>query len=256
MNRLIEVGFAAAGHWKLNGAKLACELTRYATQVNVLYAFVSDGEVKYIGKTKSSLATRMAGYRNPAKSQTTNVGNNERIKTLLSNGGAVEILVLADNGLLHYGQFHLNLAAGLEDDLIRVINPEWNGGRKERIEGDEDVSIPAVMKAEEDIALAEAVENSSNSFSFVLHQTYFRTGFFNVGVSAAGLIGADGETIELYLGTRGKPILGKINRTANINGTPRIMGGTGLRDWFQAEANPMDQITVDVLSPVAIRLKV
>jgi len=39
--------------------------------------------------------------------------------------------VLADHGLLHYGGFHVNLAAGLEDSLIRDLNPPWNGGKKE-----------------------------------------------------------------------------------------------------------------------------
>ena len=38
----------------------------------------------------------------------------------------VEIYVLPDNGLMHYGGFHLNLAAGLEDSLIRDLEPPWN----------------------------------------------------------------------------------------------------------------------------------
>jgi hypothetical protein len=34
-------------------------------------------------------------------------------------------------GLLAYGGFHVNLAAGLEDSLILDLSPLWNGGRKE-----------------------------------------------------------------------------------------------------------------------------
>ncbi len=45
---------------------------------------------------------------------------------------SVEILVLPDNGLMHYGKFHLNLAAGLEDSMIRDIAPRWNGPKRSR----------------------------------------------------------------------------------------------------------------------------
>jgi hypothetical protein len=72
----------------------------------------------------------MSGYKNPGKTQTTNINNHRRIKELLSDGAAVEILALPD-WLVRYGQFCLNLAAGLEDDIIRVVDPEWNGGTSE-----------------------------------------------------------------------------------------------------------------------------
>jgi hypothetical protein len=40
-------------------------------------------------------------------------------------GGSVSILVLPDHGLLKYGGFHLNLAAGLEDDIVSQLKPRW-----------------------------------------------------------------------------------------------------------------------------------
>jgi hypothetical protein len=284
MNRLVEIGFQQAGHWLLHDGKISCELSRLATQRNILYAFVCDGEVKYIGKTVSPLATRMSGYRNPSPSQTTNIRNNARIAEMLATGAAVDIYALPDNGLLHYGRFHVNLAAGLEDDLIRVIDPPWNGGRKEipaatdgaalvPTTGDNaepDLPIPAgpghpvgparlVAPALKDPVRPEALyvrpQGGQSSFTFVLQPTYHRTGFFNVGVSAQAMIGADGETIEIYAADSEEPLLGKINRTANQNSTPRIMGGTGLRDWFQSAAGVMDTIHADVLSPTAIRLR-
>src|SRR5690606_15081324 len=93
------------------------------------------------------------------------------------------------------------------------------------------------------------------SFTLVLQPTYHRTGFFNVGVSSQALLGADGETIELYTDESEQPLLGKINRTANQNGSPRVLGGTGLRDWFQSAADVMDIVHVDVLSSTAVRLR-
>lgn len=245
MNRLLEIGFVPVGHWKLTNGKLECELNRHSTQKNILYAFVCDGQVKYVGKTVRPLAIRMAGYTAPSKTQSTNIRNNRRISELLSMGGGVEILALPDSGLLHYGQFHLNLAAALEDAIIRGINPEWNGGAvEEQISG-------ADMPSE----LVQSATNKIGSFSFTLHPTYYRTGFFNVSITSQQLIGGDGETIELFLGGATQPILGSINRRANSNGTPRIMGGSGLKDWFHENAREMSLIAVEVASPNAIRLR-
>jgi len=245
MNRLLEIGFEPAGHWLLEDNKLKFALTRHSTQKNILYAFVCDGQVQYVGKTIRALSTRMSGYKNPGKTQTTNINNHQRIMGLLSTGAAVEILALPDNGLLHYGQFHVNLAAALEDDIIRIMDPEWNGGT---VEGATDA--PASDAAEADLK-----SPATQTFTFILQPTYSRTGFFNVSVTAEKSFGADGETIELFLGSESQPILGTINRRANVNGTPRIMGGTGLRDWFNANAAVLGSIAVDVLSPTSIRLR-
>lgn len=245
MNRLLEIGFEPAGHWVLENEELSFELVRHSSQRNVLYAFVCDGHVKYIGKTARSLAARMEGYRRPEPTQSTNIRNHDRIMQVLAGGAAVEILVLPDNGLLHYGQFHINLAAGLEDDIIRVLNPEWNGGASEEITASSPEEAGTVTVSDQGIR---------GTFLFVLQPTYYRTGFFNVSVSSQRFFGADGETIELFLGSSQQPILGTINRRANLNGTPRIMGGTGLRDWFNANAAISGEIFVEVLSPTAIRL--
>lgn len=253
MNRLLEIGFEPAGHWILENDQIKCELVRHSSQRNILYAFVCDGEVKYVGKTVRALATRMAGYKTPSKTQTTNIANHRRIKQLLVQSVAVEIFALPDNGLLHYGQFHLNLAAALEDDIIRVIDPEWNGGAAESVVSVE-TSFPVAQATEHEQKL-ESAAPVTGTFSFILQPTYFRMGFFNAGVSAEKCLGADGETIELFLGDSMQPILGSINRRANGNGTPRIMGGKGLRDWFNAAVTVSASISVEVISPNAIRLK-
>ena len=244
MNRLLEIGFQPVGHWLLDENSLLLELVRHTSHKNILYAFVSDGEVKYVGKTTRTLAARLAGYRTPSSTQATNLRNHHRIKASLASGAAVEILALPDNGQLRYGQFHLNLAAGLEDDIIRVVAPEWNGSVPEpepatADAGDEDQrELPTVV----------------GSFTFTLQPTYFGRGFFNVGAASQHYLGSDGETIELYLDEEAKPVLGTINRRANRNAAPRIMGGASLRGWFHAVAQPNETIRVDVFSPTEIRL--
>jgi len=105
--------------------------SKLAAVRNVLYAFLVDDELMYVGKTVQPLRTRMGGYKVHGATQSTNIKNNQKIRESLDQGKSVSILVLPDNGLLHYGGFQVNLAAGLEDNSIRKLQPPWNGGQKE-----------------------------------------------------------------------------------------------------------------------------
>jgi len=87
-----------------------------------------------------------------------------------------------------------------------------------------------------------------------LGKTYYRQGFFNVPAEYDHLLGSDGEAIEIHVG-RMAPIIGTINRTAQRNGTARVMGRAALRSYFQATFNPGDQLTVLIESPRKIRLQ-
>lgn len=89
----------------------------------------------YIGKTVQPLNKRMTGYKTPGPTQSTNINNHNRISACLNQAKTVEIFVLPDNGLLRNGGFHVNLAAGLEDSLVRDLAPPWNGGLKETASG-------------------------------------------------------------------------------------------------------------------------
>ena len=46
-----------------------------------------------------------------------------------------------------------------------------------------------------------------------------------------------------------QPIEGKINRTANLNGTARIIGGVVLRDWFRRTYSEGDRVEVRFETP-------
>jgi hypothetical protein len=129
--RLREVGFTCIGCWKLVEERLECTLDNLGDARNVLYAFAVDGELKYVGKTVRALKARMYGYVNPGATQSTNVKNNEQLRKCLRQQRTVETYILADNGLLHFGGFHLNVAAALEDSIIRDLEPPWNGGQEE-----------------------------------------------------------------------------------------------------------------------------
>lgn len=236
MNRLLEIGFVQAGNWSLVDGKLVLTITVHGEHRNVLYSFLEDGEIRYIGKSVRTLRQRMHGYWRPSSTQSTNVRVNGLIQQSLSAGRDVEILVLPDSGLMHYGQFHLNLAAGLEDSIIASIQPPWNGGWMKADPEPVIDPIPVIDR-----------------FQFQLQPTYFERGFFNVPIANATSFGEDGQTIDLFCGEAETPIKALINRRSNQNGTPRIMGGAELRAWFQSNVLGT-AISVLVYSPLAIGL--
>lgn len=47
---------------------------------------------------------------------------------------------------------------------------------------------------------------------------------------------------------------GRFDRTTNFNATPRVYGFTPLRDWFQANFEPMQPVKVTVVAPSSIEL--
>ncbi len=83
-------------------------------------------------------------------------------------------------------------------------------------------------------------------FKLTLHPTYYNKGFFNVTVDFDRFVRSKEGKVVLRLGVRGTEIQGVINRKANRNGTPRIIGGAKLRDWFQKSFESMDIVTVDL----------
>ena len=124
--RLENMGFRQVGEWAIESGKTTFTLDDAASARNVLYAFISQDTVMYIGKTVQTLKQRMGGYKNPAPTQSTNIKGNKFITEALVANQAVAIFALPDNGLLYYGGFHVNLAAGLEDNLVKALKPAWN----------------------------------------------------------------------------------------------------------------------------------
>ncbi len=91
-------------------------------------------------------------------------------------------------------------------------------------------------------------------FSLTLHRTYYNQGFFNITVDFDRFVSPQEGPVLLRLGLRGPEIQGLINRQANRNGTPRIIGGANLREWFQKNFEPMEIISVDLSSQEIIIL--
>lgn len=126
VSKLAKVGFRKVGCWSMGEERPEYELNAEKMTYNVLYSFVSGTEILYIGKTSVALRDRMYQYQRPGPSQRTNIRVNAAISEMLKTGSTVDVHTLPDPGDMEYKGFHLNLAAGLEDSLIRELKPTWN----------------------------------------------------------------------------------------------------------------------------------
>ena len=126
LEKLTKIGFKKVGFWSIENDKLLPKLFDEKKSTNVLYCFTVDNVLMYVGKTTQMLHKRMYGYQNPGKTQFTNIRNNKNIRLALEQSSQIDIYVLPDQGLLRIGDFHLNLAAGLEDSITNMLKPSWN----------------------------------------------------------------------------------------------------------------------------------
>ncbi|CAM7633513.1 hypothetical protein ABIE11_000693 [Lelliottia sp. 489] len=252
MDRLLNIGFIKIGYWELQNGQLHYIMTESFRDVcNNLYAFVCDGEVKYIGKTTRLLKKRMYHYKKPGMSQSTNIKNHGYIREALQKNIAVDILALPDNGLMHYGPFHLNLAAGLEDSIIKTIDPEWNGGTKS-ITDDSSMDNESGDQIPDDTKDVEFI--ASVDYHFNMAPTYWKRGFFNVPTSSSHEFSHDGDNLSIVNSDGTVMLTAIINRTANKSHTPRIMGGIGLREFFQESYKIGDSVSFRMLSKKTMQL--
>jgi len=152
--------------------------------------------------------------------------------------------------------FTSNLAAGLEDSLISDISPPWNGQYREKksVHPSSSESVAETISCKPDEAPVQSI-SSNTTFQFQVRTTYFTQGFFNVPVKSMEAFGSDRERIEIYCGERQDLVQGYINRSVNVNDTPRIMGGTQLRQWFHENVEIDNPVNVEVLSPTSIWLQ-
>ncbi len=93
------------------------------------------------------------------------------------------------------------------------------------------------------------------TYKLTLQKTYYDKGFFNLGIEVDRFIRRDSGPISILLGASRAKISANVNREANVNGTPRIMGGPELRNWFQRSFECLDVVDVVVLAPDQLWIK-
>lgn len=126
LQKLIDIGFTDVGSWRLDGEGISFTLDDNAKESSILYSFVVNGEVKYIGKSIQTLYKRMYLYKQGGSSQVTNIRNRQSIKNSLEKGFAVRIYAFVQGTPMAYKDMPINISAGLEDNLISLLKPEWN----------------------------------------------------------------------------------------------------------------------------------
>ncbi|OQY74275.1 MAG: hypothetical protein B6D44_04800 [Ignavibacteriales bacterium UTCHB2] len=248
INRILDIGFVESGEWEISKRKIKRNLYRNLLSRNILYSFVVGNEIKYIGKTINTFLTRMYGYESPGKSQETNKRIRKNIKEELRRNKKVKIFVLAPESLLKYGDFSVNLAAGLEDSLIAKIKPNWNFQGKTRL---------IIDKKDEEIKVKNLRINTTvkkeNIIKLNLSKSYYSKGFFNIKKEHSDYFGADKNRIEIYLGRKKqKCVKGYIDRTSNSNNSPRIHGGKELKEWLQNNFDQGSEIKIGIISKYSI----
>ncbi|MEP5154775.1 hypothetical protein [Planktotalea sp.] len=88
-----------------------------------------------------------------------------------------------------------------------------------------------------------------------LGKTYHAQGFVNIGVSASRYLpNEDRDEITIDVADFRK-LKGHFDRTTNRNRTPRVFGGTQLRDWFNLNFQMGEYLRVIFASPTEIRLE-
>lgn len=255
MERLFKIGFHEVGRVSLHNERVIIELTQLHGAINVLYGFVVDGDLMYIGKSVRPLSDRLYGYQAPGPTQSTNIRVNRKLKDALEVGHPVSIIAFVDDGAAMVGDFHLNSADGLENSIIKTLEPEWNiSGLRSSSRRPADGRASAQAREKPPIIQSAGTPLRSHEFEIILAKTYYDSGFFNVPVTYKHLFAGDGAHIDIHLGEGGKAIPGTINRAANLTGAPRIMGGAAMRDWIRRNCKLKGKLRIEVLSPRDIRL--
>ena len=132
LGSLLELGFKEAGSFSLEDAVLTLgKNLEYAEQEELLYCFVLNDQPVYVGKTVKPLKERMEQYRRGDRSQKTNHRIHKKIvEALKHDNNEIKIYVLTFSEQETYRGFRLNLAAGLEDSLIRHVDDTLKGCNK------------------------------------------------------------------------------------------------------------------------------
>ena len=86
-----------------------------------------------------------------------------------------------------------------------------------------------------------------------LERSYHQRGFFDVPIAYDEYVRKDDGHVHLVL-NGGQEIPGRVDRSANVNGTARVHGNSALPDWFQQNYVQGETITVTFESPQRLGL--
>lgn len=130
---LEDYGFEKVGSWFLYPnvkSGIAFDLTdEIKTKTAVIYAFVVDPKVKYIGICPvTALSKRLAEYKGGTTENEKSLAM--KIKTCLDEGKKVAIFAFNPCLALKFKDLNVDCVRGLEYPLIAKFDPAWNKSKK------------------------------------------------------------------------------------------------------------------------------
>lgn len=275
MQKIIDLGFTKSADFRLNKDALEYVIHEHAGASPCLYAFIeclsgsdedsANNQIFYIGHTRRTFKQRMDDYkRGHGKAVNNRVHNH--IRARLSDGARVESWIWIDALSLQMRDLKVDVAAGLEYDLInfyRAHNREQNhqrllnvagNGSKEIIEMDtEEIEVPAIGQPAEPANLV-------GTFGITLGKTYWEYPVFNIPVEFSNHFGESNDRIRIDFISNNiliNSLEEALNRKPNPNGTPRIYihgsNGQWYKDWLHAHFTESGVVPVEILARNHIR---
>lgn len=261
---LIRIGFERFGSWVIAGEWLDYRLVEQDAErmsammsvANALYAFCAGDEVLYIGKTTQTLKKRLQGYCKPGSTQSTNRKCHGRIRAALDLGNQIDLYAFAPPENLQFGGFSINLAAGLEDVLIRSFAPCWNGGTKTIPLSESAVHEAAQLAVDSSNGQEGGTEPDTGRFTITLTPTYRERGIVNPGKAVSHLFGQTDASLTVRFSDGTPSVATRIDRRANPNGAVRLVGSNqAIATWFCRHFQSGDTVTARILGPYLIELR-
>jgi hypothetical protein len=250
MKRLTEIGFKKVGTWILTNGSFNHTITNHLTEKDLLYSFICEKVVFYIGKTTDTLKNRMNGYKNAGGSQKTNIRVKAKLMELLEDSKFVDIYILLDDINLKYKSYNISLASGLEDNLIAAIKPKWNFRGNNRIKEQE-------LPGENESVIIENLPhfvNKTKTVEITLGQEYWNKGFFNFSKNELLLLPNKRSDVTLLLGQNEDFLTAGHFHFATQENQPRVRGNKGLKQWLQDNYKQGDKVKIDILKPDLYRI--
>lgn len=246
IGKLLEYGFVPTGFWGLT-YKQKTPLAFYideelALLSEVLYAFVANEQVIYIGITSNSLRERMKGYKYGKKSArdsekieaSTNKKLHKVILGKLKENKTIDIYVLHKPSLGEYMGLSISPISGIEHSLIK----EFDEGQLLNDRGKK--STRKVKKQKKD----------GNRFQMTLLKEYFNKGKIGFGKASIPFLPKQ-SSVPMVINLGKRTIIGTFTISGN---TVSVNGKKDLKEWYASNCKLGDKVWVEIIDHKNIKL--
>lgn len=257
LEKFKEIGFKPVGSWKVTPNGLTFDIEKeYESKKEVVYAFISDEIVHYVGKTDTTLKNRMTSYKNGKegnKSGSTNKEIYNKIFEKIQKGCEVKIYVLFDIEINHMG-YKVSISSGIEPSLISALDPKlcWNSRYSNS-------SIRKISnKSIDNNSTRIKPINSSEPLKYPVHaqcalrMEYFLKGLISFSKSYSDYLPKNSNVnVQIEIADSKNTFTGKFTRSSDKT---IINGHDDLKDWYNKNFKQNDIIDIEILREDHFRL--